>query len=109
MSIRELAAIFVLEIVAAIVIPVLGSWAAKIVQGISEKIMKNDTITPNITSFTGGSLSIALLAFLIRSAPSQPGIQAASITAVITAAGLAAGLTLQGSFANLAAGILMIK
>jgi small conductance mechanosensitive channel len=38
----------------------------------------------------------------------QPGIQTTSFIAVIGAAGLAVGLALQGSLANLAAGVLML-
>lgn len=49
-----------------------------------------------------------MLTFVIIAALGQLGIQTASLVAIIGAAGLAAGLALQGSLANFAAGVLVI-
>lgn len=49
-----------------------------------------------------------MLTFVIIAALGQLGIQTASLVAIIGAAGLAAGLALQGSLANFAAGVLII-
>jgi small conductance mechanosensitive channel len=49
-----------------------------------------------------------LLTFVVLAAINQIGVQTTSFIAIIGAAGLAIGLALQGSLANLAAGVLII-
>ncbi|MGA1842322.1 MAG: mechanosensitive ion channel family protein [bacterium] len=107
-KIQELFAMFGLKILAAIVILVLGRWAAKLIRNISQKIMKKSKIDATIVSFVGNLLYVILLIFVILAALGQLGIQTTSLIAIIGAAGLAVGLALQGSLANFAAGILMI-
>jgi small conductance mechanosensitive channel len=48
------------------------------------------------------------LTFVVIAALSQMGVQTMSLAAVIGAAGLAIGLALQGSLANLASGVMII-
>lgn len=108
MKIQELFAVFGLKVIAAIVIIVLGRWAAKLIRNITQKIMKKSKIDATLISFVGNLLYVILLIFVILAALGQLGIQTTSLIAIIGAAGLAIGLALQGSLANFAAGILMI-
>jgi small conductance mechanosensitive channel len=70
--------------------------------------MTKGKVDPTLISFLGHMIYIALLTFVILAALGQLGIQTTSFIAVIGAAGLAIGLSLQGSLANFAAGVLMI-
>ncbi|MEQ6889905.1 mechanosensitive ion channel domain-containing protein [Halomonas sp. CS7] len=99
---------FVINLVAAAAIFVVGRWAANLVHRLSLKAMQRGKVDPLLVKFLGNILYALLLAFVVLAAISQVGIQTTSLIAVIGAAGLAIGLALQGSLANFAAGVLVI-
>ena len=107
-TIWELLAIYGLKVIAALVIMSLGRWLAKVIKSIIKKIMLKREIEPTLISFTADLAYFALLVFVVIAALGQLGIQTTSFIAVIGAAGLAIGLSLQGSLANFASGFLMI-
>ena len=104
----ELLTIYGLNIIAALVIFVVGRWVAKLIKNLTEKVMQKKNIDPTLISFIGDLTYFILLTFVIIAALNQLGIQTTSFIAILGAAGLAIGLALQGSLANFAAGILMI-
>jgi small conductance mechanosensitive channel len=104
----ELLTIYGLKVIAAVVVFVVGRWIAKGLTKFMEKVMNKRKVDPTIVSFVANMTYIALLVFVVLAALGQLGIQTTSFIAVIGAAGLAIGLALQGSLANLAAGFLMI-
>lgn len=115
MDISELSArvyalltIYGLKAAAAVVILVVGRWAARAVTHFIKRIMTSSKADQTLVKFVGSLCYIALLAFVIIAALNQLGIQTTSFIAILGAAGLAVGLALQGSLANFAAGILMI-
>lgn len=97
-----------LPVLFAIIILILGAWAAKIVKGIVSRIMTKRGIDPIIVGFTANFTYVTLMAFVVLAALGKVGVQTTSFVAIIGAAGLAIGLALQGSLANFAAGFLMI-
>lgn len=97
-----------LKIVAALVILIVGRWIARMIQGMTARILTRRNIDTTIVSFVGHLTYIVLLTFVVIAALAQLGIQTTSFIAVIGAAGLAIGLALQSSLANFAAGFLMI-
>jgi small conductance mechanosensitive channel len=105
---QELLAFYGLQIVAAIVIFIVGRWIAKALKNVVKRMMAKGNVDEILISFVGNLTYIALLAFVIIAALNQLGIQTTSFIAIIGAAGLAIGLALQGSLANFAAGVLMI-
>lgn len=105
---QEIIAKFGINIIAAILIFVIGRWIAKLVRKILKKFMMGKQIDVTVVNFTCNIVYIILLIFIILGAISKVGIQTASLVAVLGAAGLAVGLALQGSLANFAAGILLI-
>jgi len=107
-KVYELLTVYGLRVVAAIVIFVLGRWAALGVARIIKRIMVRSKVDQTLVSFVRNLSYIALLAFVVIAALNQLGIQTASFIAVLGAAGLAVGLALQGSLGNFAAGVLMI-
>ncbi|HDS15643.1 MAG TPA: mechanosensitive ion channel [Proteobacteria bacterium] len=104
----DLAMLYGMKVVAALVIVVLGRWAAQMVCGLMEKVLKKQKIDQTIISFVGNLAYFSILTFVVIAALSKLGLQTTSFIAVLGAAGLAVGLALQGSLANFAAGVLMI-
>lgn len=104
----ELATLYGLKVIAAIVILVVGRWVAMGVRKLVKRLMRKGKMEETITKFIGNLTYVVLLVFVILAALSQLGIQTTSFIAILGAAGLAIGLALQGSLANFAAGFLMI-
>ncbi len=99
---------FGMRLAVALVIFVVGRWAASLITNLIRKAMERAKVEPTLISFTENMAYIALLLFIILAALSHLGLQTASLVAVIGAAGLAVGLALQGSLANFAAGVLLV-
>jgi small conductance mechanosensitive channel len=105
---QELMALYGLNIIASIIILIVGRWLAKFISKMLEMLMSKHNVDPTLKSFVCHLTYVALLAFVIIAALGKLGIQTASFVAVLGAAGLAIGLALQGSLSNFAAGVLMI-
>jgi small conductance mechanosensitive channel len=97
-----------LQVVAAVVIFVVGRWLANVVSNLVAGAMTRAKIDPTLTSFVRNLCHIALLAFVIISALKKLGIPMTEFTVVVGAAGLAVGFALQGSLSNFAAGVILI-
>jgi small conductance mechanosensitive channel len=97
-----------LNIIAAVLIFLIGRWLARVISRITEKVMLRSNVEVTLASFTKHIVYFGLLAFVIIAALNKLGMQTASFIAVIGAAGLAIGLALQGSLANFAAGVMLI-
>jgi len=97
-----------LNILAAIVILIIGRIVAKYIKKLVKKACTKANLEPTLISFLGNLVYISLLVFVIIAALAQIGFQTASFIAVIGAAGLAVGLALSGTLSNFAAGVLMM-
>lgn len=67
-----------------------------------------EKLDPSLKTFLGSALSIALRIIVIVSAALVMGIPSASFVAILTSAGVAIGLALQGSLSNLAGGLMIL-
>lgn len=92
----------------ALLILLLGGWAARLASRFFERTLVRRNIDLTISRFLRNLVYGAGFAFVVIAALGQLGIQTASFVAIIGAAGLAVGLALQGSLSNFAAGVLMI-
>lgn len=99
---------YIMPIILAIVVLIVGRWIARIFTSIVKKMLTKRNVEGTIVSFVSNLTYIALMAFVVLAALSKLNIQTTSFVAIIGAAGLAIGLALQGSLANFAAGFLMI-
>lgn len=104
----EIVSLYGLNIIAAILIFVVGRFLANLVTKGLKGIMQRRNVDPSLIGFATGLAHALLLTFVIIAALSRIGIQTTSLVAVIGAAGLAVGLALQGSLSNFAAGVLII-
>ena len=97
-----------LNVVAAILIFVIGKWLARVISSLIEKFMVRAKVEKTLASFVKYITYIGLLIFVIIATLNKLGVETMSLIAIIGAAGLAVGLALQGSLANFAAGIMLI-
>ncbi|MCF7859363.1 MAG: mechanosensitive ion channel [Candidatus Cloacimonetes bacterium] len=97
-----------LKLIAAIAILFIGQFIVKLTKKFLVKVLKKKEVDTSIVSFISSLTYNILLVFVILAAMAQLGIQTTSFIAVIGAAGLAIGLSLQGSLSNFAAGFLIL-
>ncbi len=97
-----------INVTTAIVIFAVGWWAAKKIRNLIIVILNRKNIDPMLVSFCSNVSYIALVAFVIIAALESLGVKTTSFVAIIGAAGLAIGLSLQSSLSNFAAGIMII-
>jgi len=107
-QIKDIVAMYGLNILAAVAIFVVGKFIAATVRKLIRKIMRMKQVDPTLVGFIGSIVYAAIIAFVVIAALSKLGIQTASFVAILGAAGLAIGLALQGSLSNFSAGVLMI-
>ncbi|MBE7379918.1 MAG: mechanosensitive ion channel [Leptolyngbya sp. SIO1E4] len=105
---QDLVTRFGLNLIAAIVIFLIGQWIAKRVRWLVRRLMSKGNMDPTLISFVSMLTYYLILAFVVIASLNRLGIQTASLIAVVGAAGLAVGLALQGSLSNFAAGVLII-
>jgi len=97
-----------INIVIAATILLGGIWIAKRLKKYIVVIMEKREVDALLASFTSNIAYITLVAFVIIATLGQLGIQTTSFIAIIGAAGLAIGLSLQSSLSNFASGVMII-
>ncbi|MGV7960554.1 small-conductance mechanosensitive channel MscS [Photorhabdus tasmaniensis] len=99
---------YLVNMVAAVLILVLGLMAAKLISKGVKRVMSLRGIDVTVSDFLAAIVRYSVIAFTIIAVLGKLGVQTASVIAVIGAAGLAVGLALQGSLSNFAAGVLLV-
>ncbi len=98
-----------IDIVGAIVLLVIGwtvaSWIRRIIRRALDRVPAlDDTLKP----FIANLIRYVVLVFVLIAVLNQFGVQTTSIITVLGAAGLAIGLALQGTLANVASGVMLL-
>jgi len=96
------------SLLVAIVIVFVGRWLSHVLSRLVERAMAAAQIEQTVINFIVNLTSITAMVFVVLIALARLGLEMTSILAVLGAAGLAVGLALQRSLANLAAGFLII-
>ncbi|ETS33303.1 mechanosensitive ion channel protein MscS [Photorhabdus temperata] len=99
---------YLVNMVAAVLILVLGLMAAKLISKGVKRVMSLRGIDITVSDFLAAIVRYSVMAFTVIAVLGKLGVQTASVIAVIGAAGLAVGLALQGSLSNFAAGVLLV-
>ncbi|WP_313683611.1 small-conductance mechanosensitive channel MscS [Pantoea sp.] len=105
---QELILSYVVNIVAAIAIIIIGMIVARVISNTINRVLVARHIDATVADFLSALVRYGIIAFTIIAALGRVGVQTASVIAVLGAAGLAVGLALQGSLSNLAAGVLLV-
>jgi small conductance mechanosensitive channel len=96
------------KMVSAFVILFIGLYAIRFVNRLTRRIMVKRELDPTLSKFLADALLWALRVLLFITFISKLGIETSSFVAILGAAGLAIGLSLQGSLSNFAGGMLII-
>ncbi|MGJ1205299.1 mechanosensitive ion channel family protein [Sphingobacterium lactis] len=102
------APVLISSIISAGLILVLGLWLIRMVRRLVDRIFVKRDIDPSIRTFLGNLINWILKVMLFIVVVSQLGVQTSTFIAVIGAAGLAIGMSLQGSLSNFAGGVLIL-
>ena len=107
-SITQISVDFGLRVLYAVLIIFVGRWIVKLLLKIIKTALEKTSIEETVRIFIANLLNTLLMVIIFIAAINQLGIETTSIIAMLGAAGLAIGLSLQGSLANFAAGILVV-
>ncbi len=97
-----------IKIILALVIFYVGRMVVGIVVNSIKKLLSARGMDEILVSFLTSIIRWVLLLFVIIAALSQLGINTTSLVALLGAAGLAIGLSLQSSLSNFASGVMLI-
>ncbi|RKS25912.1 small conductance mechanosensitive channel [Flavobacterium endophyticum] len=96
------------RLIGAFLILFLGLWGIRLLNRLATKIMISRNLEPTLTTFLANILIWVLRVLLFVIFISKLGVETSSFVAILGAAGLAVGLSLQGSLSNFAGGVLII-
>jgi small conductance mechanosensitive channel len=96
------------KIISAFLILIIGLYTIKFINKMVRKIMAQREFDPTLSKFVANILVWVLRVLVFVTFISKLGIETSSFVAILGAAGLAVGLSLQGSLSNFAGGMLII-
>ena len=96
------------RLISATILFVIGWWAIKLIKKLIMRVMVKREMEPTLSKFLADILIWTLKILLFVTVISRLGVENSSFVAIIGAAGLAVGLSLQGSLSNFAGGVLII-
>jgi small conductance mechanosensitive channel len=99
---------WVVKIVIALIIYIIGKWIAKRITNFVKKLMNARDADPTLVSFLSNVVYAILLVAVILAALDTLGLPVTSLVAVVGAAGLAVGLALKDSLGNFASGVMLV-
>lgn len=92
----------------AIIVFLIGIQIIKVVRKIIGKSLQRAEADKGVTQFVDSFVKTALYVILVFVIAASFGVDAASIVALLGSAGVAIGLSVQGSLSNLAGGVLIL-
>jgi len=96
------------SIIIALVIFYLGRKLIKFVVKLMDKSLSRANVDDGVLKFLNSLVTIALTIILVVVLAGFVGIETSSFAAILASAGLAIGLSLQGSLSNFAGGVLIL-
>ncbi|MBO6580204.1 MAG: mechanosensitive ion channel [Thalassospira sp.] len=100
---------FGLDLLGAVLILIVGWWAAGRAAALVRHSLKNTKfVDATLKPLASSIVRYVILIFVIVAVLSNFGVETTSIIAVLGAAGLAIGLALQGTLSNIAAGVMIL-
>lgn len=96
------------QIIGALIIFILGIFASKFMQKLVLKILLKNNIDETLSEFVSAFVRFLVVMMVAILALGKLGISIAPFIAAIGALSLTAGLALQGSVANFAAGVILV-
>jgi small conductance mechanosensitive channel len=97
-----------LRLVGAVLILLLGWIANRLLVGPLQRLVGRSRLDPSVASFLVNSVRTAILVVVLLAVFQQFGLETTSLLTLLGTAGLAVALSLQGSLANFASGLLLL-
>jgi small conductance mechanosensitive channel len=97
-----------INIVMAIAIYIIGKFIVGILVNFFGKVMTRSKYDDMLIEFVKAIVNAILMLFVIVASLDQLGVNTTSMVAILGAAGLAIGLSLQGSLQNFASGVMLL-
>ncbi|MBO7066093.1 MAG: mechanosensitive ion channel [Alphaproteobacteria bacterium] len=107
-SLIQMSVHFCIQLLVAVLIFAGGFWLANRITRSFKKVMQLRDFDPSLQSFLGSFVNILLKIFVFIIVLTTVGVQMTSIVAVLGAASLAVGMSLQGTLQNFAGGIIIL-
>ncbi len=97
-----------INIVMALAIYIIGKFIVSILVNVFGKVMARSKYDDMLVDFCKSIIHALLMLFVIVAALDELGVNTTSMVAILGAAGLAIGLSLQGSLQNFASGVMLL-
>ncbi len=102
------AAEYSFNLLGAVAIFIIGKWIARRLTKLIKAMMEKGNVDQTLVEFAESLVFVMLMVVVILAALNTLGVQTTSVVAILGAAGLAIGLALQGTLANVGAAVLII-
>jgi small conductance mechanosensitive channel len=99
---------FAIDLAMAIIIFIIGKIVVKMLVSVLGKLLSKAKYDDMLVEFLKSIANAILMLFVIVASLDQLGVDTTSLVAILGAAGLAIGLSLQGSLQNFAAGVMLL-
>ena len=97
-----------LEVIAAIVILIVGRAFAGWARRLTRKAMQRGEVDPTLVPFVAKLVYYGVMAVVVIAVLNRLGVATTSVVAIFGAAGLAVGLAMQGTLSNFASGVMLL-
>ncbi|MCC2618048.1 mechanosensitive ion channel [Aestuariibacter halophilus] len=97
-----------INIVMALLVFIIGKMVVKVLVNVFGKILSKSKYDDMLVDFLKSIVSAVLMLFVIVAALDQLNVDTTSLVAILGAAGLAIGLSLQDSLKNFASGVMLL-
>lgn len=96
------------KVIGAVITIIIGFWLAKFISNLIKKTLEKRKVDATLIPFLRTLISITIKIVVLLSAASMFGIEVTSFIVIFSAAGLAIGLSLQGTLQNFAGGVVLL-
>ena len=96
------------NLLAAVVIYIIGKWLIRKVNSIVSKLMRKKHVEASLQTFLESIVDVSLWMLLVIAVISVLGVETSSFVALFTGAGMAIGMAMSGTLGNFAGGVMIL-
>lgn len=96
------------NLLAALVIYIIGKWLISKVNSIVSKLMRKKHVEASLQTFLESIVNVSLWLLLVIAVISVLGVETSSFVALFTGAGMAIGMAMSGTLGNFAGGVMIL-
>ena len=96
------------NLIAAVVIYIIGKWIIRKVNSIISKLMRKKHVEASLQTFLESIVNVSLWLLLVIAVISVLGVETSSFVALFTGAGMAIGMAMSGTLGNFAGGVMIL-